>query len=236
MYNEKKSGRGCLFWGGIIAAVLFLFTLFAVYGTYRYFKHLVVEWTDTKPLPAPTVQLSHSEITNLQLRVRTWDKAIKHNQEAGPLTLSANEINALIAEESKSNGTPARLFFSFNSNQVQAQLSVPMDVMIGHWLDGRYLNGSGNFGVSLQEGHLSLHVKSLAVKGRPLPENFMQPLRAQNFAEGWTNDPNLTEAIGKFKEIKIEDGKLIVIPKPREPEPAPKPEAEPTLEKNGAGK
>jgi hypothetical protein len=193
---------------------------------------VIAEWTDTKPLQAPAVVLSHSEITNLQQRVRTWDDGLKHNEAVGPLTLSADEINALIADEIKTNGPPVRLFFSFNSNHVQAQLSVPMKGVFGHWLDGRYLNGSGNFTVALRDGNLALRVKSLAVKGRPLPEKFMQPLRAQNFAEGWTNDPNLSAAIEKFQEIKIEEGKLVVVPKVRETNAVP----ELNLEKTNAVK
>jgi len=129
------------------------------------------------------------------------------------------------------DGPQARLFFSFNSNQVQAQLSVPLKG-IQRWLDGRYLNGSGDFAVSLHDGNLALRVKSLAVKGRPLPPNFMQPLRAQNFAEGWTNNPDLSAAIGKFQEIKIEGGKLIVVPKAPEAQPQAPPESPPKLEKN----
>src|SRR5262245_37311381 len=115
MYTEKKSGRGCLFWFGIVAAVLFLFLLLAVYGTYRYVRNLIVKWTDTKPLPAPAVVLSHSEVTNLQQRLHVWDEGLKRNQAVGALTLSADEINALIAERIRTNGPPARLFFSFNS-------------------------------------------------------------------------------------------------------------------------
>ena len=234
MYTEKKSGRGCLFWGGIIAAVLCLLLLLTVYGAYRYFKGMILTWTDTKPLPAPALQMSRLEITNLQQRVHTWDDGLKHNHAVGPLTLTADEVNALIAAEVRTSGPPPRLFFSFNSNQVQAQMSVPLNGMFGHWLDGRYLNGSGNFAVSLHDGNLALRVKSLAVKGKPLPENFMQSLRAQNFAEGWTNDPDLSAAVGKFEEIKIEDGKLIVIPKTNELPAEPRPE--PKLEKGDAGK
>jgi len=233
MNTEKKSGRGCLFWGGIIAAVLFLFLLLTIYGTYRYVRGMIAEWTDTKPLPAAAVQLSHSEVTNLQQRVHAWDEGLKHNQAVGPLTLTADEINALIVVDTPTNEPQPRLFFSFNSNQVQAQISVPLKG-INRWLDGRYLNGSGDFAVSLHDGSLALRVKSLAVKGRPLPENFMQPLRAQNFAEGWTNDPNLGAAIAKFQEIKIEDGKLIVIPKKSEPSPEAQPE--PTMDKTNAVK
>jgi hypothetical protein len=221
MNAEKKSGRGCLFWGGIIAAALFVFILLGIYGTYCYTKHLIAAWTDTKPLPTPALQLSHSEVTNLQQRVHAWNDGLKHNQPVGLLTLSADEINALIAADIPTNGPRPQLFFSFNSNQVQAQLSVPLNGVFGHWLDGRYLNGSGNFAVSLHDGNLRLGVESLSVKGRPLPEKFLEGLRTQNFAQSWTNDPNLNEAIGKFREIKIEDGKLTVIPKVQQSQPQP---------------
>ena len=222
MNAEKKTGHGCLFWGGIIAAILFLFLLLAAYGTFRYFKHLVVEYTDTKPLPAPVVQLSGAEITNLQQRIRGFDQAIKDNQPVEPLSLSADEVNALVANEAKSNASPARLYFSFNSNQVQAQLSLPTDGTGVRMLKGRYFNGSGEFAVSLQNGRLNVNVKSLSVKGRPLPENFMVQIRMQNFADAWTNDVNFNQAIANLEEIKIENNKLIVIPKPHEAKPEPK--------------
>jgi hypothetical protein len=230
MKAEKKSGHGCLFWGGMVAAVLFLFLLLAAYAGFRYFKGLIVRYTDTKPVAAPMVHLSGMEITNLQQRIHTFDGAIKSSNAVAPLILSADEINALIANEAKSNASPARLYFSFNSNQVQAQLSVPTDGFGLRMLRGRYFNGSGEFAVSLHDGRLLVNVKSLSVKGRPLPENFMQPLRQQNFADGWTNDVDFTAAIAKLEEIKIENGKLIVIPKPHEEQPEPK------LEKTDVGK
>jgi hypothetical protein len=220
--EQKRSGHGCLFWGGIVAAVLFLILLLTAYAGFRYFKGMINRYTDTKPLEAPALRLSSAEITNLQQRIHSFDGAIKSNNAVAPLILSAEEINALIANEAKSNASPARLYFSFNSNQVQAQLSVPTDGFGVRMLRGRYFNGSGEFAVSLHDGRLLVNVKSLSVKGRPLPENFMQPLREQNFADGWTNDVNFTTAIAKLEEIKIENGKLIVIPKPHDAQPEPK--------------
>src|SRR5437763_5817984 len=102
MNAEKKSGRGCLFWGGIVAAVLFLFLLLTAYAGYRYFKGLIVRYTDTKPIETPALHLSGAEITNLQQRIHTFDMAIKSNNAVAPLVLSADEINALIANAARS--------------------------------------------------------------------------------------------------------------------------------------
>lgn len=220
---EKKSGRGCLFWGGIIAAVLLLFAIVTGYGVYRYARHVLYDYTDTKPLDIPAVQLSDMEITNLQQRVENFDKAIKDNKPVDSLVLTADEINALIAHAAKTNlPSPPRLYFSFNEDRVQAQLSFPTDVFGLRMLKGRYFNGSGEFVVSLHEGRLMLNVKSLSVKGKPLPEQFMQPLRAQNFADVWTNDVDFNQALAKLQEVKIESGKLIVVPKTHELETTPK--------------
>jgi len=222
MPAEKPRRRGCLFWGGIVAAILFLFALLAGYAGYRYIRYLVYEYTDTKPLEMPAVQLSDSEITNLQQRVDSFDKAIKEGKAVEPLVLTADEINALIASNNKTNSqSPVRLYFSFNENRVQAQLSLPTDGLGLRMLKGRYFNGSGDFAVSLHDGRLMLNVKSLAVKGKPLPEQFMQPLRGQNFADGWTNNPDFDQTVAKLQEVKIEDGKLIVIPKAQSSEPTP---------------
>jgi hypothetical protein len=229
--QQKKAGRGCLFWGSLIVAVFCLLILLTVYLGFRYFKNMVAEYTDTKPLPAPALHLSGTEITNLQQRIHKFDQAIKDNKAVEPLSLSADEINELIANETKSNRSPAQLYFSFNSNQVQAQISLPTDGFGLRMLRGRYFNGSGDFAVGLQDGRLNVFVKSLSVKGRPLPEKFMAGLRTQNFADGWTNDVNLNEAIAKLEEIKIEAGRLIVIPKPYEAQPEPKTNSTRNLEK-----
>src|ERR1041385_4877979 len=99
MNAEKKKGHGCLFWGLIIAGLLGLCMLLMVYAGYRYIKGVVAEYTDTKPIEAPALQLSSAEVTNLQQGLRTFNQAMESNNAVAPLTLTADEINALIANE-----------------------------------------------------------------------------------------------------------------------------------------
>jgi hypothetical protein len=223
MDNPKPKGRGCLFWGGIIAGVLLLIGVLLLYAGYRFVHGLVDEYTDTKPIEMPEVRLSAAEIKNLRGRIDAFNTAIQTNKPVGPLVLTAEEINALIAEITKTNPVPVRLFFSFNDDRVQAQLSVPTDSIGLSMLHGRYFNGSGDFNVYLRDSKLVVSVQSLSVKGKPLPEQFMQPLRTNNFADSWTNDPNFNRGLTKLREIKIESGKLFVIPETNHADTASEP-------------
>jgi hypothetical protein len=51
------------------------------------------------------------------------------------------------------------------------------------------------------------------VKDRPIPEVYMEQIRKQNLAESINNDPRAAAALDRLKEIKVQDGKLVVVPK-----------------------
>jgi hypothetical protein len=211
--EQKSSGRGCLFWGGIIAALLLLCFLLTIYAGYRYVKHLVYQYTDSKPIEVATLRLSDAEITNVQARLKSFSEAMESNKPVGPLMLTADEINAVLDHAFKTNTGPVpRLYFSFNEDRVQAQLSIPLDGVGWKMLRGRYFNGSGDLSFSLSNGKTILTVKSLSVKGKPVPEQWMQGIRNQNLADAWTNNPDFGNAFSHLESIQIHDGKLIIVP------------------------
>lgn len=223
---QPKSGKGCLFWAGIVLGVIFLCIALAGIGGYCFVKHLVNEWTDTKPTDMPVVTLSDADARALQQRLDNFDNALTNGTPVEPLILTADEINSLIAKNNKAPDK-VRLYFSFNENRVQAQLSLSGDLFGLRMLHGRYLNGGGDFKVSLHNGQLFVGIQSLSVKGKPIPDQYLQRAREQNLADsyiqGQTNAPALNDAFDQIDEIKIENGKLYVIPKKqKEPETTPK--------------
>jgi hypothetical protein len=175
-------------------------------------RSLINQYTDTKPVAVPAVQYSDDQIKLLHERIDGFKKALHDGKRTEPLTLTAEEINALIAR-SADPALQLHLYVTFDEDRIQAQLSVPIEKLGVKILSGRYFNGSGEFLISLHDGSPQLQVKTLMVKDRLLRDNFMRAIQAQNFAAGWTNNPDFNEALGKLQEVKIEGGKLVVVPK-----------------------
>jgi hypothetical protein len=97
---------------------------------------------------------------------------------------------------------------------VNAQISVPTEQFGIRMLKGRYLNGSGVFSVSLRDGALWVSPESISTaKGKTFPEDVMRGLRTENFAAGYTNNPDFNAAIAKLEDIQVKPGKLILVPK-----------------------
>jgi hypothetical protein len=226
----KSSGKGCLFWAGIVLGVIFLCVVLAGIGGYCFVRSLVNEYTDTKPTEFKVTLLSDADTKALKQRLHEFDNALTNDLPIEPLVLTADEINSLIA---KKNNDKIRVHFSLNENRLQAQMSIAGELFGFNLLRGRYLNGAGDFKVSMRDGKLFVGLRSLSVKGKPIPEKYMQDVRDQNFAESdmeeQTNNPELEDPFNRIKEIKIENGKLYVIPK-KQKQPETTPKATPKLE------
>jgi hypothetical protein len=221
--EEQKKSHGCLFWGGLTAGVLLLMALLAGYAAYRFARGIVDEYTDTTPIAIPAVKLSKEETTLVRERIEAFSKARDERKETGPLTLTGDEINALIVQQGSSK-LKRRFFVTIEEDRIKAQLSVPAEELGMSLLRGRYFNGSGEFLLSLHDGFLRINVKSLAVKGKPLPESFMKDLRHRNFADHWDDDedPALRNMLRNIEEIEVRNGVLTIVPKKPEPvQPAP---------------
>lgn len=220
---ETKTGR-CLLLGcvGVFVTGLLLI-LCAGFGTYFAVQKQVEKYTADEPADIPTVEYSDEEIETLQARLDSFQTTIKPESEpdgtssetaaepesdaapASELVLSADEINALIAANPDLKG---RLFVAINEGKITGEISVPVDSFVPG-SKGRYLNGSGTFEVSLDEGILVVSLDSAEVKGKPIPESIMQGVRKQNLAKDLYKDKDTAEMIRRFKSIRIEDDKII---------------------------
>jgi hypothetical protein len=216
--QPPKSRRGCFFYGCITGLVLLLLLavggLVAVHYAKKAISGLVNDYTDTKPMTLPTVQMSQADIDKLTKRWKAFEEAVRAQRPTEPLELTADEINALIASGPDKQSMKGKFYVSLDDNRVKAELSVPLQELLS-WkmVKGRYLNGSGTFNVSVQNGVLFVAPQTIEVKGKQVPDMYMQGLRNANFAAGLTNQPNATALMQGLQNIQVKDGKLIVVPR-----------------------
>jgi hypothetical protein len=215
--QPAKARRGCFFYGCITSLVLLLVLTIAIIAGVYYVKKkvsgLVANYTDTQPMTLQSVQMSTADLDKLKQRFDGFEQAVRDGKPTEPLVLTADEINALIATGADAQKFKGKIYITLDGDKVKGDVSLPLQDIGLKMFKGRYLNGSGTFSVSLQDGVLFVAPQTITVKGQTVPDVYMQGIRNQNFAAGLTNDPDARAVLGRLQEIRVKDGKVTVVPK-----------------------
>lgn len=207
--TPPPKGRGCFFYGCLTSVVMMLLLVLMAFFLVRYFQKKLNDYTDTKPAPLPRIEMAEGEFKELQSRVKTFGEAVDQGKPAEPLVLTERELNALIAKSDQTGKLAEHVYVTLAGDQVKGEISLPLSRI--SWLGkGRYLNGEASFNVSLENGGLIVTARDVRVKGKALPEAFMEPLRKENLAKDAYKNPKNAEALRKLDQLKIEDGKVIL--------------------------
>jgi hypothetical protein len=211
--EAKPRRRGCLFYGCLSGTVCLVAILVAfLLGLYQ-LKRMLNFYTDTRPTPLPAVQMTSGEMEQVKQRVETFQDAVRAGRPTEPLTMTADEINAFIATDSNLARVKGKLYVTIEGDRLKGQVSVPLDDLGLGIFRGRYLNGTGTFEIGLRNGGLVVTADTLVVKGKPLPAVYMDKIRSENLAANLNNDPRASVALNHLQEIRVRDGKLILVPK-----------------------
>jgi hypothetical protein len=211
--QTAKRPRGCFFYGCMSGVVVLVLLLIGGLVGVHYLKKMFTIMTDSAPVPLPTVKLSPTEMQQVHDRVENFRQAVQAGHPTEPLTLNSDEINALIATDPQMQSFKDKIYLSIEGDQLKGQLSVRLDQLGFPMFRTRYLNATGAFSLSLNNGTLVFRAEDITVKGKPLPEVYMEKIRKQNLAQGINQDPNASAALGKLEQIKVQDGKLVIVPK-----------------------
>jgi len=208
-----KRRRGCFFYGCITSLVLLALAVGALLLGWHLVKKAVYRYTDSKPMELPTVRMSRQEISKLRQRFEAFQAAVREERPVLPLTLTADDINALIVHGPPQQGLQGKVYVSVEGDKLRGQISVPLEEVGLGMFKGRYLNGQGTFKLALHNGALFVTAQSITVKGRPLPEPFMQNIRKENLATKLSDEPRAAAVLQGLEDIRVGDGKLVLVPK-----------------------
>jgi hypothetical protein len=204
--DQPVKKHGCFFYGCITAIVLLVVMILLGYVGYRYLMYLRDQWTSPTPEMFAKVEMSAEAREALEKRVQEFRKALEAQEPVAPLMLNSDEINALIEDNPTLKG---RVHVEIKGDKIEGQLSWPIPNT------GRFLNGSADLRVSLKDDVLIVNADAISVKGRPVPESFMQGFRQQNLAEDAYKNPKNAEELRKIESIEVKDGTIIIKPRPK---------------------
>jgi len=207
--TEKKSSRSCCLYGCLF---LVLFMLVGTIGGglagYWWFKGQVNRYTADSAADLPTVELSEAELADVQSRIDKFKETIEDGDSPSDLVLTADEINAMIANDDDLRG---RVFVTIEEGQVGGEVSVPTDFLPGG--KGRFFNASATFDVSLENGVLIVTLSGAEVKGEKVPPQFIEGMSKENLAKELYKDPEAAATLRRIESISIEHDRIILKPR-----------------------
>jgi hypothetical protein len=214
---EPPRGRGCFFYGCVFAGVgvVIMMTLCGVGGFFAYkaVDQVVAEYTGTEPVPLPKLEVTKEQQAELRDRVAAFRKALDSGEETPPLELSGDDVNALIEQNTDFKD---KIYVTLEGDKIKGKVSLPLDKIgenvpiFGRLVMGRYLNGEAELKASLQNGEPIVHIETLEVNGKDLPEEMMKSLRIENLAKDAKRDPKNADMISKLESVEVKDGKVII--------------------------
>ncbi len=210
----KYIGIGCL----SIVVIFIALGYIAYQKLIGVMEGAVIEYTETEPreLPKPLVSASESESTLYMFD--QFVSAVKNDEAAKPLVLSADQINQVISYHPDFEPFSDKVYARINDNLLSAEVSFPLDGLkeMSEMLIGRYLNGSIELDIELKSGRLEVYVESVEVKGEQVPEEYMQKIRTENWAQDLNDkkeNKDFAEVIEKLETITIKNGIVEIVPK-----------------------
>jgi len=205
--DHPPKKRGCFFYACLAVIIFALAASLMAYLSYRYLRHQLARFLDTAPVPIETVEISPAERDGLQQRLAVFKEAMDSQKIPRELTLTARDLNALIAQTPELKG---KVFAMIDNGRIKGRISLPLEDIGPLKLKGKYLNGAATFKASLEDGTLNVTIEQVEVKGQPLPAWILSKVRAQNLAQGLQSDPRSAPTMQKLESLRVADDVVVL--------------------------
>jgi len=204
--KRKKSGMGCLGCGCLFILLLFLGLVgFCGFATYLGFKHLY------------TITSTEADIyTGAEKKIASFQQDVAAGTTS-TLTLSADEVNALIHHDFPLDKYQAQLMVSFDGNTAHLLGAVPTNSipLVNLGVKDRYLNVDAVTGIAFngETKDIEFQFHKFKVGDLNLPDNSLASLQA-SFSQGMNQklhaDPNINKVLQAATDVSITNGQFVV--------------------------
>jgi hypothetical protein len=163
-------------------------------------------FTAAEPLPLAPPQMSAADGRELEEKLADFSSSFRQG-EAATLELSGPEINTVIEEHVH---LQARLAMTIDDGRLQAQVSVPLEPVIGPRGKGRWLNGEATLDIAAEGGQVRLRVTRLVVNGRLLPRPLLDALARHNLAADAASDAATRDYVRRVESVTVTDRTIVL--------------------------
>ncbi len=202
----------CLVYGCLIVVALFIAGIVAILvGGYFFYSNLVNTYTEAEPRSLPPVMMSEEEYQPVAERYDQWREAIRQGGQEVSITLTEEEINALIQYHPDMEAARGNVRVTMEGETIGGIVSIPIP---DSWpvAGGRYLNGEATLRVSVTpEQGAAAYLESLEVAGNDVPQEIMGDMTNQNMLQNAANDPEMAQLLQQVKRLSVENSQLTIV-------------------------
>jgi hypothetical protein len=218
----QKKGGSCFLYGCLIAIVIFAVVIGLIFFMLRRGVNWIVdEFTTTIPIAVPTVVVDSAVAAGATDRYRLFMSAAANKQVTAPLSLTAQELNMLVATEPTLAPLRGKIFFEFTGNEAALTFNFPLaaavEVFPGlNWLGGdiasRFVNGTAKGVFSLKGDELGVDLRKLTLNGKDVDESGLAQFNsaAQQSRVIKSEKPEVRELLTTVGEANVQNGVLVI--------------------------
>ena len=186
-------------------------------GTFFVLNRALNIFTSTQPVQIQVRQATPAERQVAKAKLDTLRSAARNHQEA-TIEFTADEINALIANESEFRGARGHVRVAIANSIASLDVSAPLDSMHWHRLKGRWFNGNIQFGFSYVDENFNFDIRSAEASGHHFPRailtsDFMQSFNRSfndSFHKESAKRPDANNLWRHIKMASLQNDKLVV--------------------------
>lgn len=221
--NSGGGGGKCAAGCGIGCLIVVILCVVLGIGGYFWVKGKVTEgvefFTSDTQVEIIAPEAPPEQVDAIITRFDEFGAAMEAGDASEPLVLTGEELNLLMHNHENFEDFGQMTSVEIDGELLRAQVSIDLEALqvpinfIAEQFEGRFFNGTGGFSLNMGGGRPALYLEELEVNGTVVPEIYTEELSKENLFQDIQDSPEMEEFFNKLSDLKVEDGKLIIVPK-----------------------